>query len=375
MENLMIQSSEAAPFLMKPIAIDMTICLSNRTAVYSIATELFDLLPAGSPTRYWRFYFHSPPTFMDSRRMDRFSRMVHRFCSRDFDHLRFIPWPRKPGRRMLFVDPIFCSATPLHCDDLIYIHDLGPITHPDLYNPGASASYEQAYRRIQSAAPRLVFVSEYTRREYMKLYPADYRSNDVVPLYFRSMFKSAGDGGTGSSSDRSRTVLMVGGVERRKNHVRSIKAFWQSGLPEQGYKLKITGPGDNCMNEVLELIAGKPSVEYLGFVDAQTLTQLYLESEALLFPSLLEGFGMPALEAPRLGSIPIVSSNTVLEEIVGPDGIQVDPYSVESIAGGLAELAQLSSAQREDRIKSISTFQKKFNIDHFRESWRNLIAS
>jgi hypothetical protein len=70
-----------------------------------------------------------------------------------------------------------------------------------------------------------------------------------------------------------------------------------------------------------------------------------------------------------------VSSNTVLEEIVGPDGIQVDPYSVESIAGGLAELAQLSSAQREDRIKSISTFQKKFNIDHFRESWRNLIAS
>jgi glycosyltransferase involved in cell wall biosynthesis len=102
----------------------------------------------------------------------------------------------------------------------------------------------------------------------MKLYPADYRSNDVVPLYFRSMFKSAGDGGTGSSSDRSRTVLMVGGVERRKNHVRSIKAFWQSGLPEQGYKLKITGPGDNCMNEVLELIAGKPSVEYLGFADA-----------------------------------------------------------------------------------------------------------
>jgi glycosyltransferase involved in cell wall biosynthesis len=105
------------------------------------------------------------------------------------------------------------------------------------------------------------------------------------------------------------------------------------------------------------------------------LTRLYLESEALLFPSLLEGFGLPALEAPRLGLLPIVSRETALEEIVGPDGITVDPNSVESIAAGLRSLAALSEDQRNAKIDSIKQFQQKFDIRFFRASWRELIAA
>jgi glycosyltransferase involved in cell wall biosynthesis len=356
---------------MKPITIDMTICLSNRTAVYTIANELRDLLPTGSASRYWRFHVHSNPQFMESKRLDRISKLVHRLASRDFDHFRAFAWPRQAGSRILFVDPIFCSATLLNPDDLIYVHDLGPITHPQLYNPGASRAYEAAYQRIQSAAPHLAFVSEYTRREYLRLFPAAYRSSSVIPLYFRSMVTNSEK----TTCKRSKTILMVGGIERRKNHVRAIEAFGQSGLAEKGYKLKITGPSDNCMQEVLRLIQDQPAVEYLGFVSSEALTRLYLESEALLFPSLLEGFGLPALEAPRLGLLPIVSRETALEEIVGPDGITVDPNSVESIAAGLRSLAALSEDQRNAKIDSIKQFQQKFDIRFFRASWRELIAA
>ncbi len=356
---------------MKPIAIDMTICLSNRTAVYSIANELRNLLPSGSPARYWRFYLRSKPGFLESKKMDAVAKVIHKVSSRDFDHLRAIPWPRANGKRMLFVDPIFCSATPIREDDLVLIHDLGPITHADLYHRGAGESYDDAYRKIQKRQPRLVFVSDYTRREFLRLYPAQYPSCDVIPLYFRSMFKTDNCNPIG----RQKIVLMVGNVERRKNHVRAIQGFCRSGLPEQGYKLKITGPADNCLDDVLKLIEGNPSIEYLGFVDSSKLTDLYRSAQALLFPSLLEGFGMPALEAPRMGALPIVSRGTVLEEIAGPDALQVDPYSVDSIASALSALSELTESERAAKISAVARFQEKFTIERFREAWKETIAA
>lgn len=352
-------------------SIDMTVCLFNRTAVYDIAGELFDLLPAGSAARLWRFWLRSKPRIMQSRLLTLAASGLHKFSSRDFSHNSWLPWPRKKASRMLFIEPLYCARTSIESEDIVYCHDIGPISHPDAYNQGSKYFYDLAYRRMQQAKPSLVFVSAYTKDAFLAQYPAQYASTSVIPLYCRSVLKPA----AAPPAKTSRTVLMVGGLERRKNHTRAIQAFLQSGLAADGYQLILAGCSGNCSAQVLSQIRGNEFVKHLGFVDDRSLEELYKRADILLFPSLIEGFGVPAIEATSFGAVPVVSKSTVLEEVVGPNGILVDPYSVDSIAHGLRQAAALEPGQRSELVDAICSYQRRFDLAAFRDSWRDLLAA
>ena len=66
---------------------------------------------------------------------------------------------------------------------------------------------------------------------------------------------------------------------------------------------------------------------------------LYSFSEALVFPSLYEGFGIPILEAFASGTAVLTSTTSSLPEVAGEAAILVDPYEIEAIAHGLWEIA------------------------------------
>ncbi len=73
----------------------------------------------------------------------------------------------------------------------------------------------------------------------------------------------------------------------------------------------------------------------LDYLPRDLLMRLARGAKAVLFPSLYEGFGLPALEAIRLGT-PVISSNiSSLPEVVGAAGILVDPYDVRAIADAI----------------------------------------
>ena len=76
-------------------------------------------------------------------------------------------------------------------------------------------------------------------------------------------------------------------------------------------------------------------VHLVGHVEDEELPSLYSAARALLFPSLYEGFGLPALEAMACGT-PVVASNTTgLAEAVGDAGLTVDPRSADELAEAL----------------------------------------
>jgi glycosyltransferase involved in cell wall biosynthesis len=356
---------------MDSTSIDMTVCLFNRTAVYDIAGELFDLLPAGSAARFWRMWLHSKPEIMKSRILSLIASGIHKFSSRDFSHISSFPWPRQKGSRMLFVESLYCARTPIESEDIVYCYDIGPITHPEAYNAGAKDFYDLAFRRMQIAKPTLVFISEGTKNGFLARYPAAYKSVSVISLYCRPVLKAP----LSPPEKQSRMILMVGGLERRKNHTRAIEAFLKSGLTDAGYKLVLAGCSGNCSEQVLNQIRGSDVVKHVGFVDDLALAALYEKADVFLFPSLLEGFGVPAIEATRFGAVPVVSKGTVLEEVVGPDGIIVDPYSVDSIARGLSLAATLQPQMRSEIIGAICSYQRRFDLAAFRESWRRLLAA
>ena len=89
-------------------------------------------------------------------------------------------------------------------------------------------------------------------------------------------------------------------------------------------------------------------------------------AKAVAFPSLYEGFGLPALEAMMLGT-PVLTSNTSsLPEVVGDAALKVDPYDVRAIAGGLRALDD--DAQLRARLSLAGGEQARlFTMDRYQE--------
>ena len=81
-------------------------------------------------------------------------------------------------------------------------------------------------------------------------------------------------------------------------------------------------------------VAGK-HVTWLGRIDDEELAAAYRGARSLVFPSLYEGFGIPALEAMACGTPVVTSAGSAMEEVVGDAGVLVDPLDVASIAAGI----------------------------------------
>ena len=122
-------------------------------------------------------------------------------------------------------------------------------------------------------------------------------------------------------------VLWVGTVEPRKNLPRLLQAY--SRLETEA-ELALVGP--RGWNQELD---PPPGARLLGFVPRDDLPPLYAGAAAFCFPSLLEGFGMPVVDAMVQGTPVVTSRGTSTEELVGDAGVIVDPLDVDAIAGAL----------------------------------------
>jgi glycosyltransferase involved in cell wall biosynthesis len=347
------------------LVVDLTMSLANRTAVYDIGRELANLAQPEA-IRYWRFMRHKQVPFADDRRLSLAGKALFRTAMRDLTS-RWTPlWPRRKSP-MLFIDPIFATRTALNRGDIVLCHDVAPISNPEFYDPGAGGAYDAAYRRIQAASCGIVFSSEYTAAAFRRIYPGEYAFQISIPLYFRPAL----DGPSTAPPRAKPYVLMVGVMERRKNYPAAIAAFQESGLAADGFELVIVGPrGNDSVRVTPEL---KDPVVHLGYVETSELASLYRNAAAFFFPSLLEGFGVPALEAPHAGVMPIVSRGTILEEIVGPAGVLVDPTSMPDLARGLREAIAMSHEEKARRLAAIRTHQQVFSIERFRNDWTALL--
>ena len=140
--------------------------------------------------------------------------------------------------------------------------------------------------------------------------------------------------------------LSVGAFERRKNHLRTIEAYARTGLAARGVGLVICGARGDAAAAIERHAAATPGVLLPGYVSDAQLRWLYRHAAAFVLPSLLEGFGMPALEAARYGLVPIVSRDSALTEAVGGLGLPVDADDIDDIARALREVLALDPAAR-----------------------------
>ena len=84
-------------------------------------------------------------------------------------------------------------------------------------------------------------------------------------------------------------------------------------------------------------------VKPLGFLPKKELRALYRLARIFVFPSLYEGAGLPPLEAMACGTPVVASDNSAIPEIVGRNGLLVNPYRVDAITEAIRSLLENSS--------------------------------
>jgi glycosyltransferase involved in cell wall biosynthesis len=128
-------------------------------------------------------------------------------------------------------------------------------------------------------------------------------------------------------------VLGLGGTEPRKNNARVIEAF--RGLASDYPDLQLAIAGSNWRGRVFDSSLLNDRVRLLGYVSQDDLPIVMQSAEALVFPSLHEGFGFPVIESMALGTPVITSNVTALPEVAGGAALLVDPNHVGQIAAAI----------------------------------------
>lgn len=209
-------------------------------------------------------------------------------------------------------------------------HDLFVLT-AEYSTPEFRARFAAQARAAADRASLIIAVSEFTARQVEALLGVERARLRVVPHGVR--FTGA------PQAPREKLALHAGAIQTRKNLVRLIGAFERCAPPD--WRLVLAGSDGYGAEAVHARIAASPrraSITVTGWIPDEELAQWYARASILAFPSLDEGFGIPALEAMAQGVAVLASRGTALEEVCGDAALLVDPRQEDEIREGLAKL-------------------------------------
>ncbi|WP_165221069.1 glycosyltransferase family 4 protein [Aquisphaera insulae] len=235
---------------------------------------------------------------------------------------------------------------------VVTMHDTLALAHPDLVFPtrGGRLAWLLKEHVAARTADRIVTVSETSRRDLQSWFglPADRLrvvTEGPAPVFRPQGNRLASElvlDRYGIPAD-SRYFVYVGGLSPHKNLPRLVEAFARVAGP--GVLLVIVGDfGDVFHTDVASIRVAidrhglSANVILPGFVPDEDLVHLYSRAMAVVQPSLMEGFGLPPVEAMACG-VPVAASRAgSLPEIVGDAGLLFDPTDIESIADALRSI-------------------------------------
>ncbi len=155
--------------------------------------------------------------------------------------------------------------------------------------------------------------------------------------------------------------IYVGTLQKRKNLDRLIKAFLKfiKNKKYKDYKLLIVGK-KGWLYEDLKKYENKQTVIFTGFVSDEVKQVLIQNAKALFLVSLYEGQGMPVLEAMRLKTLPIVSKDSPMQDLVKDKELLVDPYDIDSIYQGFKRVVLFTKKQINIKLNKLYKISKQF---------------
>ncbi len=220
--------------------------------------------------------------------------------------------------------PTYALPSMLSKPAVVTIHDVIALSHPLFCTPGSAKVQRRAIPRSIKVARRVIVPSLAAKEDLLRnVKNVDANRIDVIPWGVSADFKPLET----SQYESARTalklpekyVLFVGNLEPKKNIPMLIRGFFAAKLHRKlPHKLVIAGQrawGLENLERLIRELNAQEFVLFTDYVPQAALPALYSLADLLVMPSLIEGFGMPVLEAMACGCPVLISTDPALQEV------------------------------------------------------------
>jgi glycosyltransferase involved in cell wall biosynthesis len=349
------------------IGIDYTAAAWLGAGIGRYTRELVHELIARGDTYTYTLFYAAGGIDADSPYIANLRRMCDAHA-----HVRAVPIPLSPRRLTqvwqrarvplpleLFTGPLDLVHAPdfvlppTRARTILTIHDLSFLIYPEFAAPGMVRYLSSAVPRSLRRADAILSDSVATSQDLERLLGIDPARITLVYPGVSPRFQPLPAHATAPVRQRlglpEHFILFVSTLEPRKNLVRLIEAFAQlHAQPDPSHaatladlSLVIAGRRGWLYEDIfaaIERLGLGPRVCLLDFVHDNDLPSLYNLACAFAYPSIYEGFGLPALEALACGTPVLTADNSSLPEVVGDAALLAPAEDVGAIAAGLARL-------------------------------------
>ncbi|MGH8435033.1 MAG: glycosyltransferase family 4 protein [Pseudomonas sp.] len=227
---------------------------------------------------------------------------------------------------------------------VITVHDLSWIRYPEMHPVERVRAMNKYFQPGLERASLILTDSAFVKRELMDVFGVQPKRIFPVSLGVEPLFHPR-------SAEETRSVLQhhdlthgqyllaVGTLEPRKNLQVALRAFMQlSPQLRKRYPLVLVGMKGwhtSALEQQMAPLVSAGEIRQLGYVSREDLAMVVAGAQALVYPSVYEGFGLPPLEAMASG-VPVIASNvSSIPEVVGDTGVLIDPHDVDGLASAM----------------------------------------
>ena len=244
----------------------------------------------------------------------------------------------------LFVQPELYFKTP--GTDIVTVHDLFMKYYTDvegLYENFRQKIYVRRFERAINNADHFITVSTQTKEQLIKEGVKEEKIS-VINLGVREKFSIQENW-----ESRENKIGYLGDFRPRKNVGRLLADFTENSEELQDFELVLGGGGGSEEGRLKEKYSGKEKIQFQGRIPEEGLTEWYNTLKAFFFPSELEGFGLPVLEAVSCGT-PVF----IYEDADIPEEVKEYCITVESVTEVPEKLEELSDEKIQQKASEIS---------------------
>ena len=237
---------------------------------------------------------------------------------------------------------------PVDAKRVLTVYDMIHEKYADSFEGSMGTSNPK--RMAAQRADHVICISESTRQDLVNICQIPIDKTSVIYLGVDEIFSPIHQHIDTQVHLPKNYLLYVGKRDGYKNFFGFLEAFAASSFLKEHYSIVCFGGGALQSSELAfaEMLGLKPDqlAHYFGSDDL--LASLYRRAQALIYPSLYEGFGLPPLEAMASGCPVICSNTSSLPEVVGTAGEYFDPLSQKSMMDAMEGV--LSSPKRKDDL-------------------------
>jgi glycosyltransferase involved in cell wall biosynthesis len=266
-----------------------------------------------------------------------------------FTQLRVPEICRRQGAAILH-SMQFVAPLRLPCLSVVTVHDLAYLQYPGTVEEPRRSYYRFFVPRTLARAHAIVTNSQATAGDTARYFPAVGPRIQATPFGTPSWVWSPPSTPHRPDPGRRPFFLFVGTLEPRKNLENLLEAysrFLEAGRldgrdPETKPALLLVGGKgwkDSALRRQIHDLQARGHLQTLDYCEPDQLWGLYRQAQALLFPSLHEGFGFPILEAMAAQLAVLTSNRGAMAEVGGAQVLAVDPDDPDDIARGMQVLA------------------------------------